>query len=113
MPQNCTFLLFVLLQGSIGASLSTRLHQKLCYISNHGYLPIGLTIEQLTSFALCCILISLSISCTCCSSLKANAHGTPSNSALVLITHRLFPLKLAMLVAQEYDVSAALLMRLR
>jgi hypothetical protein len=38
------------------------------------------------------ILISFSISTICCSSANANAHGTPSNSALVLITHRVFPL---------------------
>lgn len=38
------------------------------------------------------ILISFSISTICCSSAKANAHGTPNNSALVLITHSVLPL---------------------
>lgn len=38
------------------------------------------------------ILISFSISTICCSSAKANAHGTPSNSALVLTTHSVLPL---------------------
>jgi hypothetical protein len=44
-----------------------------------------------TSFADCCIFISFSISIICCSSANANAHGTPSNNALVLITHSDFP----------------------
>lgn len=51
-------------------------------------------IPSLTSLALCCIRISLSISCTCCSSLKASAHGTPNSSALVLTTHNVLPVRL-------------------
>jgi len=50
------------------------------------------TTNVLTSLAPLCICISRSISCNCCSSLNASAHGTPSNSALVLMTHSAFPL---------------------
>jgi len=38
------------------------------------------------------IRISFSISTICCSSANANAHGTPSISALVLITQSVLPL---------------------
>jgi len=47
--------------------------------------------KKLTSFAVCCIFISLSISTSCCSSEYASAHGTPSSSALVLTTHSALP----------------------
>lgn len=43
------------------------------------------------SLVCCCIFISLSISRYCCSSAYANAHGTPSNNALVPITHNALP----------------------
>ena len=66
-----------------------------------------------TSFALCCIRISLSISCTCCSSLNASAHGTPRNSALVLTTHSVLPPKVNAFVAHEYPVDDTLEMLLR
>jgi len=49
------------------------------------------THDPLTPCAFCCIRISLSISCTCCSSLKASAHGTPNNNADVLRTHNALP----------------------
>jgi hypothetical protein len=45
-----------------------------------------------TSFcALCAINSALSCSTIICSSLYANAHGTPSSSALVLTTHNVLP----------------------
>lgn len=71
------------------------------------------TFSSHTSFALCCIRISLSISCTCCSSLNANAHGTPNSSALVLTTHSVLPPKLSALDAQSYPVDVAFAMLLR
>ena len=48
--------------------------------------------HQLTSFCARWFIISaLSCSIIICSSLYASAHGTPSNSALVLTTHSVFP----------------------
>jgi hypothetical protein len=49
---------------------------------------------ELTSPPISLILISFSISTTCCSSANANAHGTPSNKALVLSTNSALPPKL-------------------
>jgi hypothetical protein len=47
---------------------------------------------KLTSFcALCAISSALSCSTIICSSLYANAHGTPNSNALVLTTHSVFP----------------------
>jgi hypothetical protein len=45
-----------------------------------------------TSPPISLIFISFSISTICCSSAKANAHGTPKNSALVLTTKSVLPL---------------------
>jgi hypothetical protein len=44
-----------------------------------------------TSPPISLIFISFSISTICCSSAKANAHGTPNNNALVLTTHSVLP----------------------
>ena len=44
-----------------------------------------------TSPPISLIFISFSISTICCSSAKANAHGTPKSSALVLTTHSVLP----------------------
>jgi hypothetical protein len=47
--------------------------------------------KKLTSLPISLILISFSISTTCCSSANANAHGTPNRSALVLSTNSALP----------------------
>lgn len=60
--------------------------------------------DQLTSLALCCIFISFSISITDASSIHANAHGTPNNSALVLTTHNDLPPSINPLFAHDVAV---------
>ena len=57
------------------------------------------------------IFISFSISTICCSSAKASAHGTPSNSALVLTTHSVLPLNKSPDLIQPVVVSTLLAMK--